>query len=79
MSVAEFVDWIAFLRQYPAGGRWLNLQFAELKREIAKGRPRARGDRLPTLDHYLWKPPEPLFVTRLREEAKARAAGESIP
>lgn len=82
MSAQEFVQWIAFLRQNPAPtGRWLNLQFAELKREISKGHAREKGAKLPPLDAFLWKPLEPLFIRRekrkakARREAKARKAG----
>lgn len=73
MSSQEFSRWQGYLRQSPVGWRWLNLQYAELKREIAKGRT-LPGKQYPRLDEFVWKPPEPFFVTRKKKEAKALRA-----
>jgi hypothetical protein len=76
MSAEEFIEWQGYLRQSPVGWRWLNLRLAEVMRELAKARV-SRGKPWPPLDDFIWKPPEPLFVTRQKDEAKAaRAKGK---
>jgi len=47
------------------------LEFAELKRELAKTRLAGKLKKVPELKHFLWKPPEPLFYTRKKREAQS--------
>lgn len=72
MSAQEFVSWQAYLRQHPAGLRWQNWTQAKIRQDLYRLAPRAKGSKLPTLDKFLWKPPEPLIVSRLKAEAKAK-------
>lgn len=71
MSVDEFYRWAGYLRQNPTGPRWLAKQFGELKREIAKARVQP-GKKVPDLDHFVAKRPEPLFSIRMKREAQKR-------
>lgn len=71
MSMTEFYQWCGYLRRNPVGWRWLSREFASLKREVAMGRM-ARGSKVPPLDHYQWKPPEPLFYQRKKREAEKK-------
>jgi hypothetical protein len=71
MSMTEFYRWQGWLRQNPAGWGWLKLQFAELRREVAKGRV-SKGKKLPELDHYMARRPEPLFSIRAKLEASKK-------
>lgn len=73
MSVEEFVTWQAFLRRHPRGLRWDNWAQATLAREINLTQPRTKGARVPKLDLFVWKPPEPLFVTREKDRARRRS------
>lgn len=71
MSGEEFIDWVAYLRQNPAPtGVWLNRRFAELMREVHKGNTKKWA----RLDEFMWKPPEPMFVTREKEKARRTKA-----
>ena len=70
MSGEEFCRWRGYLRRHPAGWRWLAVQFAELKRELAKNRI-VKG-KVPDLEHFMFRPPEPLFYTRAKREAEAK-------
>ncbi len=72
MSAEEFVSWQAYLRRFPRGFAWENWKQATLAREVHRTIPRKKGDKLPPLDHFLWKPPEPLLVTRLKKKAKRK-------
>lgn len=74
MSAQEFVSWQAYLRRHPHGFGWQNWIQAHLAREINRLLPRdkKKGDKLPPLDHFLWKPPEPLLATRLKKQAKRK-------
>jgi len=75
MSAAEFMNWQAILRRKPQGHHWQNYQVAFLAREMEKSVLRSmRSKQKPRpLDHFMWKPPEPLFVTREKAKAKRKA------
>lgn len=70
MSGEEFARWRGYLRRHPAGWRWLGVQFAEVKREIAKARI-VKG-KVPDIEFFMGKTPEPLFYTRRKREAEAK-------
>lgn len=78
MSAQEFMHWQGFLRRYPRGFHWENWKQAALAREVNRLLPRdpKKGDKLPPIEHFMWKPPEPLFVTRLKKKAKRKKSRE---
>jgi hypothetical protein len=72
MSMEEFVMWQAWLRRNPRGFKWENWVQASLAREIHRTIPRAKGSKMPKLDAFLFRASEPLFVERLKREARAK-------
>ena len=72
MSAEEFVSWQAWLRRNPRGFHWDNWVQATLARELNRLLPRGKRDRMPKLEEFLYKPPEPLMVGRARAEAKRK-------
>lgn len=70
MSAQEFADWQGFLRRHPAGLRWQNWMQARIRQDLHRLLPHKPGTKLPALEKFLWKPPEPLFIERLKREAK---------
>lgn len=74
MSAEEAASWEAWMRLNPSGFDWENLRHAMLLRSIVIAGRNGSSKDVPDLDVFKWKPPEPLLATRLRAEAKARAA-----
>lgn len=72
MSAVEFVRWQAFFRRNPHGLGWRNWVQAKVRQDLCRLLPGMTSKKLPKLDQFLWKRPEPLFIERTRQEHKAR-------
>lgn len=71
MSAEEFMEWMAWFRQSFVGTTKANWAQAALAREVNRTLPRKKGDKVPPLRDFLWRAPDPLFVQRMEEEARA--------
>lgn len=72
MSAEEFLNWMAFWRQGFVGSERENWKQAALAREVNRLIPRKKGDKMPPLTSFLWKPPKPLIVERLEKAARRK-------
>lgn len=76
MSAEEAISWQAWLRRNPRGLRWDNWVQANLHRAIMAAGLGGNYKGVPKLAQFLYKPPEPMLASRLREEARERKQAE---
>lgn len=72
MSADQFVSWQAFERVEPFGFPWQNWTQANVRALLDWALHKERREDYRTPAQLKWKPPEPLFVARLKKRAKDR-------
>jgi hypothetical protein len=76
MSAAETASWEAWLHRNPRGIRWDNWVQANIHRAIMVAGRSGDSKGVPKLDAFLYKPPEPVIVRRLKAEARKGKKGK---